>query len=122
MSFNPALNAILLTTRTSNMENSTYDLYSIPKETDSQNNETESKRSSGITALWVARNRFAVLDRTSQLVIKNFKNEVTKKIQAPACDEIFYAGTGMLLLREPDHVTLFDVQQQRTLSQVSLIQ
>lgn len=31
MSYNPALNAILLCTRTSNMENSTYDLYSIPK-------------------------------------------------------------------------------------------
>jgi coatomer protein complex subunit alpha (xenin) len=61
-----------------------------------------------------------VLDRSNQLVIKNFKNEVTKKIQAPACDEIFYAGTGMLLLREPEVVTLFDVQQLRTLSQIKM--
>jgi len=45
-------------------------------------------------------------------VIKNLKNEVSKKIQAP-CDEIFYAGTGMLLLREPESLTLFDVQQKR---------
>jgi hypothetical protein len=44
--------------------------------------------------------RFAVLDKTHSLVIKNLKNEVTKKISIPNCDEIFYAGTGMLLLRD----------------------
>lgn len=48
-----------------------------------------------------------------QLMIKNLKNEVTKKVQTPSCDEIFYAGTGMLLLRDSDGVTLFDVQQKR---------
>lgn len=67
--------------------------------------------------MWVARNRFAVLDRTHQLIIKNLKNEVTKKVQTPTCDEVFYAGTGMLLLRDTEHVTLFDVQQKRTLAQ-----
>lgn len=48
-----------------------------------------------------------------QLVIRNLKNEVSKKIQVPDCDEIFFAGTGMLLLREPESLTLFDVQQKR---------
>ena len=43
----------------------------------------------------MARNRFAVLDKTHTLVIKNLKNEVTKKVQVSgSCDEIFYAGTG----------------------------
>ncbi len=41
-----------------------------------------------------------MLDKTHSLVIKNLKNEVTKKITIPNCDEIFYAGTGMLLLRD----------------------
>ena len=51
--------------RASNVENSTYDLYAIPKTEDSQNPDApEGKRSSGLTAVWVARNRFAVLDRT----------------------------------------------------------
>uniref|UniRef100_A0AAX7VCS4 Coatomer alpha subunit C-terminal domain-containing protein n=1 Tax=Astatotilapia calliptera TaxID=8154 RepID=A0AAX7VCS4_ASTCA len=64
MSYNPAENAVLLCTRATNLENSTYDLYSIPKESDSQNPDApEGKRSSGLTAVWVARNRFAVLDR-----------------------------------------------------------
>lgn len=55
-----------------------------------------------------------------QLVIKNLKNEVTKKVQIPNCDEIFYAGTGMLLLRDAEQVTLFDVQQKRVLAEVKI--
>ena len=48
-----------------------------------------------------------------KLLIKNLKNEVTKKVQTPPCDMIFYAGTGSLLLRDPESITLFDVQQKR---------
>ncbi len=121
MSYNPAENAVILCTRTSNLENSVYDLYTIPKDSDSQNPDApEGKRSSGLTAVWVARNRFAVLDRSHSLVIKNLKNEITKKVQTPNCDEIFYAGTGMLLLRDPEGVTLFDVQQRKNLGHVKI--
>lgn len=75
---------------------------------------------SGLTAVWVARNRFAVLDRMHSLLIKNLKNEITKKVQVPNCDEIFYAGTGNLLLRDAESITLFDVQQKRTLASVKI--
>ena len=55
----------LFVDRTPNLENSTYDLYMIPKESDNQNPDApDSKRSSGVSAVWVARNRFAVLDRS----------------------------------------------------------
>lgn len=132
MSYNPALNAMLVCTRTANLENSTYDLYTIPKESESGNGgnggqqqsaaggDADSKRSSGVTALWVARNRFAVLDRNNHLVVKNFKNEVTKKCMSP-CEDIFYAGTGMLLLKDADSVTLFDVQQLRIMATVKIV-
>ncbi|XP_043683155.1 coatomer subunit alpha [Vespula pensylvanica] len=120
MSYNQAENAVLICTRLpANIENSTYDLYMIPRESDS-NIDADTKRASGVTAIWVARNRFAVLDRAYSLVIKNLKNEVTKKVQIPNCDEIFYAGTGMLVLRDADQVTLFDVQQKRTLAEVKI--
>ena len=119
MSYNQAENAVLLATRAANAENSTYDLYAMPKEDSSSSDSPEGKRSSGLTAIWVARNRFAVLDKSHSLVIKNLKNEVTKKVSIPNCDEIFYAGTGMLLLRDTDAVTLFDVQQKRSLGQVT---
>ncbi|XP_023224658.1 coatomer subunit alpha-like [Centruroides sculpturatus] len=119
LSYCPAEGAVLLCTRTTNIDNSHYDLYMIPKDLDSQSPETaECKRSSGVTAVWIARNKFAVLDRTHSLVIKNLKNEISKKIQAPNCDEIFYAGTGMLLLRDTDGMILFDVQQNRPLASV----
>merc|ERR1719239_399169 len=42
------------------------------------------------------------------------------KVSIPNCDEIFYAGTGMLLLRDPDAVTLFDVQQKRNMGSVKI--
>ena len=59
---------MLICSRPSNAENSTYDLYQVPKQTDSQNPETpEGKRAAGLSAIWVARNRFAVLDRSHQV-------------------------------------------------------
>lgn len=120
--YNMAESALLVCTRNTNIESSTYDLYKVPREpSDGHSVEVaESKRSTGVTAIWVARNRFAVLDRSHSLMIKNLKNEITKKVDQPSCDEIFYAGTGMLLLRDPDSVTLFDVQQKRTLAQVKI--
>lgn len=57
---------------------------------------------------------------TAQLLIKNLKNEIVKKVQVPSCEEIFYAGTGSLLLRDADGVTLFDVQQKRSLATVKI--
>ena len=62
--------------RTQNAENSTYDLYPVSADEDSSHVNSEGKRSSGLTAIWVARNRFAVLDKSHSLVIKNLKNEV----------------------------------------------
>ncbi|XP_040579551.1 coatomer subunit alpha isoform X3 [Lepeophtheirus salmonis] len=121
LSYNQAEDAVLCCTRNSTLENSIYDLYSIPKDFDSSNPDTpEGKRSPGLTAVWVARNRFAVLDRSHSLIIKNLKNELTKKIQTPNCSEIFPAGTGMLLLRDSEFVTLFDVQQKRNMGSVKI--
>ncbi|KAL1131457.1 hypothetical protein AAG570_011074 [Ranatra chinensis] len=120
--YNVAENAVLACTRSSNVENSSYDLYIMSKQSEERSTvETpDGKCMPGVTAVWVARNRFAVLDRSHSIVIKNLKNEVTKKVVTPPCDEIFYAGTGMLLLRDPDNVTLFDVQQKRILAQMKI--
>ncbi|XP_014218663.1 coatomer subunit alpha [Copidosoma floridanum] len=121
ISYNQAENAVLICTRSyANIENGTYDLYILPSD---DNTEPETKRASGITALWVARNRFAVLDKhvgSYSLVIKNLKNEISKKIPIPNYDEIFYAGTGMILLRDSDQIVLFDIQQKKTLAEVKI--
>lgn len=74
--------------------------------------------SSGQAAVWVARNRLAVLDRQHNILIKNEKNEQVKKIEPQNLnvDDLFYAGTGVLLLKTSDAVHLFDVQQRRTMA------
>ncbi|KAF6212403.1 hypothetical protein GE061_012925 [Apolygus lucorum] len=119
--YNVAENALLACTRNTNVENSVYDLYIMSKQGENHTVETpDNKCMPGVTAIWVARNRFAVLDRSHTIVIKNLKNEVTKKVATPACDEIFYAGTGMLLLRDSESVTLYDVQQKRTVAQTKI--
>ncbi|XP_050443859.1 coatomer subunit alpha-like [Adelges cooleyi] len=123
ISYNPAENSLLVVTRNSNVDNSTYDLYQLPKESSDSGiiESPESKRSSGLMAVWIARNRFAVLDKVHMLQLKNLKNEVTKKNIGPNnVDEIFYAGTGLLLLRDPENLTLFDVTQKRVLAQAKI--
>ncbi|XP_026729965.1 coatomer subunit alpha isoform X2 [Trichoplusia ni] len=102
-------------------DNSSYELYVAPREGAAPAEPApEPARGHASTAVWVARNRFAALDKNNQLVIKNLKNEVSKKISTPTCEEIMYAGTGMLLLREPDSVQLLDVQQKRTIASVKV--
>lgn len=53
--------------RSTNVDSSTYDLYIIPKDVDGSVPEPDGKRSPGVTALWVARNRLVVLDRMHQV-------------------------------------------------------
>ena len=70
----------------------------------------EAKRGLGTSAVFIARNRFAVLDRAANTIqIRNLQNEITKKC-APPCattDAVFYAGTGMLLCRSEDKVGIY---------------
>ena len=80
----------------------------------------EGKRGTGVSAVWVARNRFAVLDaKTGQVHLKNLRNETSKTLtDIPQCDALFYAGTGKLLLRQSDKCLLYDTQQKSVLASV----
>lgn len=117
MSLNHAEWCVLVNWRVG--DNSSYELYAAPRD-GAEAPSSEPARGQATTAVWVARNRFAALEKNNQLVIKNLKNEVSKKISTPTCEEIMYAGTGMLLLREPDAVQLLDVQQKRTIASVKI--
>jgi coatomer protein complex subunit alpha (xenin) len=81
----------------------------------------EAKRGVGSSAVFVARQRFAVLDKSRQILIKNFQNEVTKKC-APThltTDTMFAAGAGTLLLRSDERITLYDIQQRKAVAEVT---
>lgn len=77
-------------------------------------------RGSGESAVFVARNRFAVLDKsTNEVLVKNLKNEVVKKSAIPiVADEIFYAGTENLLCREEDRLVIFDLKHSTILGKL----
>ncbi|KAI4318640.1 hypothetical protein MLD38_032316 [Melastoma candidum] len=118
MSYSPTENAVLLC---SDVDGGSYELYIIPKDSISRGDSVpEAKRGAGGSAVFVARNRFAVLDRSNnQVLVKNLSNEIVKKSGLPtAADAIFYAGTGNLLCRAEDRVYIFDLQQRLVLGEL----
>ncbi|XP_014493878.1 coatomer subunit alpha-2 isoform X2 [Vigna radiata var. radiata] len=115
LSYSPSENAILLC---SDVDGGSYELYCISKDSTKDSfgrgDMQDPKKGVGGSAVFVARNRFAVLDKGSnQVSVKNLKNELVKKSALPtAADAIFYAGTGNLLCRSEDRVFIFDLQQR----------
>jgi len=104
-------------------EGGSYELYQVPKDSASADAVvTECKRGTGSSAVFVARQRFAVLDKNRQILVKNFQNEVTKKCAPPhpSTDQLFAAGTGSLLLRSEERISLYDIQQRKALADVSV--
>ncbi|KRY66160.1 Coatomer subunit alpha, partial [Trichinella pseudospiralis] len=120
LSYNPAEHSVIITTRMPAIENCVYDIYALPKkENSSENAEVEvgeGKRNHGFAALWIARNRYAVVDRSRNIIIKDVNHETVKTIELSSCEDIFYAGIGMLLIRDLDGMTLYDVQQKRVIA------
>lgn len=118
--YNPAENCFLLITRPQNLEASTYDMYKVAKE-DSSSEPADAKRSPGVGAVWVARNRFAVLDKSHQIIIRDLTNKDNRKLeQNIPVDDIFYAGTGLLLLKNSDSISMFDIQTKRVLAAIKV--
>ena len=118
LSYNPAERAVLIT---STVDGGTYELHSLPKDFAGEAPSNEGKRGSGNSAIFIARNRFAVLEKATQTItIRDLQNNSTKSFKAPSVvNEIFYAGTGQLLLSTPTSVILYDIQQRRTISEVT---
>ncbi|KAK4365107.1 hypothetical protein RND71_016465 [Anisodus tanguticus] len=118
LSYSPTENATLIC---SDVDGGSYELYIIPKDSYGRGDTVQdAKRGSGGSAVFVARNRFAVLEKsTNQVLVKNLKNEIVKKSPLPtATDAIFYAGTGNLLCRAEDRVVIFDLQQRIVLGEL----
>jgi len=117
ISYSSSEKAVLICT---DADGGSYELYKIP--TDGRNDSVESKKGSGKCAVFVKRDRFAVLDYKSQtILLNNLQNRTTKTItKIPmGTDYIFSAGISTLLLRTEDKIHLFDVRQERTLAEIS---
>lgn len=104
----------------SDAEGGSYELYLIPKDGRGSDN-VESKRGSGSSAVFVGRDRFAVLDKSSHVIVKNLKNEETKRCVPPhPVDMLFPGPTGCVLLRSEERITLYDVSQRKALSDIAV--
>lgn len=119
LSYNPAERAILVT---SPADGGIYELLNLPRDTTGVADPTNTKRGQGNSAIFVARNRFAVFSQSSQNVdIKDLSNSVTKSIKTPTgTTDIYFGGTGCLLFITPASVVLFDIQQKKQLAELAV--
>jgi len=139
LSYNPAERAVIVTsvravglwrkkgeTKVQSADNGQFELVTLPKSTapsagDGKDVPSDGKKGAGSAAIFVARNRLAVLDKAGQNIeIRDLSNNLTKSVKAPVqTNEIFYGGTASLLLSAPSSVVLFDIQQQKTLAELT---
>ncbi|KAL9000771.1 MAG: hypothetical protein Q9188_005604 [Gyalolechia gomerana] len=120
MSYNPAERAILVT---SPADNGIYELVNLPRDASGAVEPTDIKRGQGNSAIFVARNRFAVFTHsTQQIDIKDLTNSTTKTIKPPAgaVVDIYFGGTGCLLLITSTTVILYDIQQKKQLAELAV--
>lgn len=121
LSYNPAERAILLT---SPYEGGSYELYRLPKNLGGtlQEPSDDSMKGVGHAALFIARNRFAVFDKTNQVIqIRDLQNKETKSFKTPGqVTDIYYAGPGSLLMATATSVILFDIQQRRVTAELAV--
>eukprot|EP00922_Rhytidocystis_sp_ex-Travisia-forbesii_P020210 GHVS01029784.1.p1 GENE.GHVS01029784.1~~GHVS01029784.1.p1 ORF type:complete len:1266 (-),score=169.97 GHVS01029784.1:250-3756(-) len=81
----------------------------------------QTKSGSGCSIAFVARNRYAVLEKPSgSLGVYNFNTELTKRIEPPAgVERLFAAGNNRLLLKVDEKILLFDLSSRRVLAELT---
>ncbi|KAL7927285.1 Coatomer, alpha subunit [Trichoderma austrokoningii] len=119
LSYNPAERSILVTTPA---DGGSYELLSLPRDGSGVIEPTESKRGSGNSAIFVARNRFAVLNTANQTIdIKDLSNNTARSFKPPAgTTDIYFGGTGNLLIITPMTVYLYDIQQKKHTAELAI--
>lgn len=124
LSFNPAERSVIVTSMSGDA--GTYDLAPLPRDVtkgELADSSGVGKRGQATSALFVARNRLATLQKASQTIeIRDLSNTVTKTIPCPpssAVNDIFFGGTASILLSTATGVILFDIQQQKVLAELT---
>lgn len=120
MSYNPAEHAVLLN---HDADGGTYELYTNLPRMGSNGAETlaEPRRGSGVAAVFVGRNRFATLEKGKEIIVRDLRNQVTKRvpISIPGADWLFSAGSGYVLIRSDEKIVLMDLQQRKMIAEIA---
>ncbi|KAJ7695513.1 coatomer WD associated region-domain-containing protein [Mycena olivaceomarginata] len=101
LSFNPAERAVLVT---SSSDNGLYEFTALLQQAQGElkDSRVDSKKGAGQSAIFMARNKFAVI----------------KTIKPPVqTNEIFHRGTASLILSSTSSVVFYDIRQQKTLAE-----
>lgn len=119
LSYNPAERSILVT---SPADNGVYELITLPRDASGAVEPSNTMRGSGNSAVFVARNRFAVFNSANQQIdIKDLSNSTTKTIKPPTgTTDMVFGGTGCLLLISPTTIYLYDIQQKKQLAELAV--
>ena len=119
LSYNPAERSVLVT---SSADGGCYELINLPRDGSGAIEPAESKRGQGNSAIFVARNRFAVLNTSSQTIdIKDLSNSTTRSFKPPVgTTDIYFGGTGNLLIITPTAVHLYDIQQKKSVAELAV--
>jgi coatomer subunit alpha len=116
--FNKAEHNVLIT---SDADGGSYELLTFTEGSGSGEAQ-DVRRGNAIGAVFIARDRFLVLEKFSRnLVFRNFQNEVVKRIRPPSAtvDGLFFGGTnGRVILKTEDSVILYDSQSRKVLAEL----
>ena len=112
--------SMLVTTKA---EGGCWDLYVTQADAGPNAVAKEPVHGSGLGAVFVARNKFATLDRaTRNIVVRDFNGNSSKTVQAPHArtDKLFQASTqGRVLAKTSDRVCLFELASRRELNEIT---
>jgi coatomer protein complex subunit alpha (xenin) len=119
LSVNPFNNNQLNVLVCSNADGGSYQL--ITSASHSSNDSTDIRTGLGLSAVFVARNRIAVLERSRVLTVKDLSLDPIKRFPTPVthADMLFFGGmTGRVIVRGEDTLTLFDTQSKQAIGSV----
>jgi len=118
LEYNASENMVIVNYQSSDPQ---YMIVKMPRHDEGSTTSESSSTTYFGSAVFCARNRIAVLSKDRHVVIKNLRNEVSKKCDIQGAN-IYYAGTGQVILKsiEEDRVFLYDVQQRRQLASVNI--
>eukprot|EP00177_Eucheuma_denticulatum_P001118 GFKZ01002026.1.p1 GENE.GFKZ01002026.1~~GFKZ01002026.1.p1 ORF type:complete len:1266 (+),score=207.52 GFKZ01002026.1:11-3808(+) len=120
MSYNAAEHAVLLN---HDLDGGTYELYTSLPRPESNVGEVlaDPRKGSGVAAVFVGRNRFATLEKGKEIIVRDLRNQITKRVpvSVPGADWLFSAGSGYVLVRSDEKIVLLDLQQRKTVAEIA---
>jgi len=117
---NRSQHCILLTSEENN--SSYYELFVLNRSS-KMTEDHQTFKGTGRSAVFVSRNRFAVLDRSRKVWLKDLKNETKRQISVGNAQiyQMFPGGVGRLLLRTFDGMVLFDIQVSKVQAKLPIL-